>query len=245
MTTQERKATLYRVLNETYKDKGLRAGEEIHENLNSWAAELRMDQFLGEKLRELRDERREEARRVVDVPASKGLELSAPVTSTRSRRLAMGSRPHNARRRRSSNCAFHSNSRARRLTTWNAVQPIQTGRRRRKRAQNRLCRRPLRLRRIRRGGDSGRPSRKQQSGIDAPFQCEGLSGCGGAGGESIAPRWCQWPLRPLAGRRRIHGRQRGKRRRVSCPSTYSGSCRWRDRLGPSHRRWLRAYDSWR
>src|SRR5260221_4961330 len=63
MTTQERKATLYRVLNETYKDKGLRAGEEIHENLNSRAAELRMDQFLGEKLRELRDERREEARR--------------------------------------------------------------------------------------------------------------------------------------------------------------------------------------
>ena len=58
MTTQERKATLYRVLNETYKDKGLRAGEEIHENLNSWAAELRMDQFLGEKLRELREERR-------------------------------------------------------------------------------------------------------------------------------------------------------------------------------------------
>ncbi len=58
MTTEQRKAKLYKVLNETYKDKGLRTGDEIREHLNSWATELRMDQFFGEKLRELREERR-------------------------------------------------------------------------------------------------------------------------------------------------------------------------------------------
>jgi hypothetical protein len=63
MTPQQRKAKLYRVLNETYRDKGLGTGEEIRENLNSWAAEKSMDQFLGEKLKEIRKERRQEMRK--------------------------------------------------------------------------------------------------------------------------------------------------------------------------------------
>jgi hypothetical protein len=58
MTPQQRKAKLYEVLNETYKNRGLQTGEEIRENLNSWAAEKSVDHYLGEKLRELRDERR-------------------------------------------------------------------------------------------------------------------------------------------------------------------------------------------
>ncbi len=53
------------------------------------------------------------------------------------------------------------------------------------------------------------------------------------------------PYALLLGAERLHCRQRRERRRVSRPSTYSPSCRWRDRLGPSHRRRIRAYDPWR
>ena len=71
------------------------------------------------------------ARRVVDVRARRVSSFSAVGTGhlQQIRRLAMGSRPRNARRKRSSNCAFRSSSRARRLTTWSAAQPIRTGRR--------------------------------------------------------------------------------------------------------------------
>jgi uncharacterized linocin/CFP29 family protein len=55
------------------------------------------------------------ARRVVDVPDPKGLELSAVGTG----------HLHQP----SSNCAFRSSSRGGRLTTWNAARPTQTGRR--------------------------------------------------------------------------------------------------------------------
>lgn len=71
------------------------------------------------------------ARRVVDVVGPKGVELSAVGTGHLRQipRPATGSRLLSARRKRWSNCAFHLNSHAKRLTMWNAEQPIRTGRR--------------------------------------------------------------------------------------------------------------------
>ena len=40
--------------------------------------------------------------------------------------------------------------------------------------------------------------------LTLPFQRQGLSGCGRAGGESIAPGRCQWTLRALAGHGAVH-----------------------------------------
>ena len=110
-------------------------------------------------------------------------------------------------------------------------------------AQDRLCRRSRRLRWVRRGRDSGRPPRQQQSGIDAPCQRAAV----------IRARWrrrsancaspvSMAPMRSLLGADAVYRRQRRKRRGLSGPSTYSASCRRRDRLGARHRGRLRAYD---
>ena len=66
------------------------------------------------------------ARRVVDVEGPKGVDFSAVGTGhqRRSRRRATESKLRNARQRRSSNCAFRSNSRARRSTPWSAARTI-------------------------------------------------------------------------------------------------------------------------
>jgi len=88
----------------------------------------------------------------------------------------------------------------RRSTTWTAARRIRTGAAEGSRAQNRLRRRSRGVRRIRRRRDRGHSRRRQQRGFDAPVRREGLSGRGGAGGQSIAPRgvnglmcWCWAP----------------------------------------------------
>jgi uncharacterized linocin/CFP29 family protein len=71
------------------------------------------------------------ARRVVDVEGPKGFDFPAVGTGHRRQiqTRVTESKLRNARQGRSSNCAFRSNSRARRSTMWNAAQTIQIGRR--------------------------------------------------------------------------------------------------------------------
>ena len=71
------------------------------------------------------------ARRVVDVLGPKGLELAAVGTGHLRQIQAPGDGIQATQRdvKALVELAFRSSSRARRLTMWNAVQPIRTGRR--------------------------------------------------------------------------------------------------------------------
>ena len=179
------------------------------------------------------------ARRVVDVQGPKGVDFSAVGTGHQRQIHAPGNGIEAAQREAKALVEL----RAPFELTRAAIDDVERGAERFRlvaaqgsRAQDRLRRGSRCLRWVCRRRNSGRPPRRQQPGIDAPFQRKRLSGCGRTSGKPVASGRRQWTLCAAIGNGAVYGHRRRDRRRISGSGTHPASGGRQDHLGASHRR---------
>ena len=189
------------------------------------------------------------ARRVVDVLGPKGLELSAVGTGHLRQIQPPGDGVQAAQREAKAlvelrvpfELARRGDRRRRtRRNRFRLVAGEGSG------AQNRVCRRSLRLRRIRRGGDQ-RASVKEAAirPLTLPSDVRGYPGAVAQAVSQLRLAGVNGPYALLLGAEAYTAASGGSDEGYPVLRHIRASCRGRDRLGPRHRRWLRAHDPWR